>query len=424
MSTNMPPGSLNLESQLLSIMDVLVKAAAAEISQLFSESSASLCMHLTQSLKENETLRMRMKVMRSELFSLRLQTRTNRPASRFFPIRGNISKPRAKSSQVVIKAQVAQKAAGEAASITLQPENKTPTTAIQVQGADVESPDVILIKDEDDIGGCGPVEGQDDFGDHSMRGGVATGAQDLEAAGSSCLTGDNEELRIVSVHGRGEGPLQEESDALFSPSELQAFSSLSDHSDSLLNFSSVASNRAPMRVMQDDSVGLVRNSQLERNHSTPMASAALNPALKPPLVGADSQVGHPSHSSQFSQQQNVFPHTVKSLDCSFCSERFLSREDLIVHRANHTGESPVLCSLCGKSFVNKTTLSIHMRIHTGEKPYACPQCGKRFTQNGSLKIHLRTHSGEKPYTCNQCTASFNNPSNLRRHMITHTNGML
>lgn len=94
MSTNMPPGSLNLESQLLSIMDVLVKAAVAEISQLFSESSASLRLHLTQSLKENEGLRMRMKVMRSELFSLRLQTRTNRPASRFSPVRANLPKAR------------------------------------------------------------------------------------------------------------------------------------------------------------------------------------------------------------------------------------------------------------------------------------------------------------------------------------------
>lgn len=226
----------------------------------------------------------------------------------------------------------------------------------------------------------------------------------------------------MSVHGGGAGPLQEESDTLFTASELQAFSSLSpDHNvthDSLLNFSTGANDRAPMRGMQDN-----RNSQLDRNHSTQMASAALNPAIKTLTVGADGHVGHPSHVSQFALQQNVFPHN-KSLDCSFCGERFLSREDLIVHRASHTGEPPVLCTFCGKSFVNKTTLSIHMRIHTGEKPYACTQCGKRFTQNGSLKIHLRTHSGEKPYTCNQCTASFNNPSNLRRHMITHTNGVL
>ncbi|XP_022045259.1 gastrula zinc finger protein XlCGF53.1-like [Acanthochromis polyacanthus] len=426
MSTSLPAGGLNLEAQLLSIMDVLVKAAVAEISQLFSESSSSLRLHLSQSLKENEALRMKMKVMRSELFSLRLQTRTNRPASRFSPIRANVAKPRVKA-QVVIKSPMAQKTVREAASITLQSEAKTSSSATQVQHADVESPDVILIKDEDDIGGCGPVVGQDDFGNHSMQGGVATGTQNLEPAGSSCLTGDNEELRIVSVHGRGEGLLQEEGDALFTASELQAFSSLSDHNvthDSLLDFTTGASDRAPMRVMHDDSVGLARNAHLERN---PSAQMALNPALKSPVIGADGQVGHSSHIGQFSQQQqNVFPHAAnKSMDCSFCGERFLNREDLIVHRASHTGESPIPCSLCGKSFVSKTTLSIHMRIHTGEKPYACPQCGKRFTQNGSLKIHLRTHSGEKPYTCNQCTASFNNPSNLRRHMITHsTNGAL
>ncbi|KAM7417625.1 hypothetical protein PAMA_017319 [Pampus argenteus] len=417
MSTNMPAGSLNLEAQLLSIMDVLVKAAVAEISQLFSESSASLRLHLTQSLKENEALRMRMKVTRSELFSLRLQTRSNRPASRFTPIRGNIPKPRTKP-QVVIKPPVAQ----SAVSITLNSDKKTSSPTTQVERAGVETPDVILIKDEDDVGGCEPVVGEEDFGNRSMQGGVAAGSQSLEPAGSSCLTGDNEELRIVSVHGRGEGPLQEESDTLFTVSELQAFSSLSPDHTSLLNLTSGANDRPPMRGMHDNSVGLARNSQNNSSQTT----VTLNPVIKTP-VGADGKAGHPSHISQFSQKQSsTFLHPAnKSLDCSFCGERFLNREDLIVHRASHTGESPVPCSLCGKSFANKTTLSIHMRIHTGEKPYACPQCGKRFTQNGSLKIHLRTHSGEKPYSCSQCLASFNNPSNLRRHMITHnTNEVL
>lgn len=97
MSVDVPPQPLDLECQLLSIMDVLVRAAVTEISQLLSESSASLRLHLSQSLKENEALRTRLKVMRSELFSLRLQTRANRPASRFFPIRGHVAKPRAKT---------------------------------------------------------------------------------------------------------------------------------------------------------------------------------------------------------------------------------------------------------------------------------------------------------------------------------------
>lgn len=238
------------------------------------------------------------------------------------------------------------------------------------------------------------------------------------------LTGNDEELRIVSVHGRGEGPLQDVGGSLFS--ELQAFSSLSpDHNVSYESPLSLPDS-GQMRGSQNNSVGTARNSQPERNHLTHLASAGLNPALETPLVGADGQAGHPSHVGQLPKQQNVFPHAVgKSLDCSFCGKCFLSREELIVHRATHTGETPIPCSYCGKTFVSKTTLTIHMRIHTGEKPYACTQCGKRFTQNGSLKIHLRTHSGEKPYTCNQCSASFNNPSNLRRHMITHNgNGVL
>lgn len=97
MSEDVPPERQELESQLMSIMDVLVRAAVTEISQLLSESSASLRLQLSQSLKDNEALRSRMKTMRSELFSLRLQTRTSRPASRFSPIRGHVQKARVKT---------------------------------------------------------------------------------------------------------------------------------------------------------------------------------------------------------------------------------------------------------------------------------------------------------------------------------------
>ncbi|KAM4732413.1 uncharacterized protein FYW61_008180 [Anableps anableps] len=417
MSVDMPAalGSLNMESQLLSIMNVLVKAAVAEIVQLFSESSESLRLHLSQSQRENENLRTRMKVMRSELFSLKLQTRTNRPASRFSGFRGNITKPRPKL-QVFIKPVQGEKAVVETAS-TSATQTKLSSSTVQVQCADVDSPEVILIKDEDDVIGSMPDIGQDNFGEDCMQG---AGNQSSDSSDSSCLVDNNKQLRIVNVHSVGEAPLQEDSDILFSASELQALSALSDHSippETILNFTGGTNSRASIGAMQENCTEVVRNVQHERDPSTRRASAAGNQALKSPAANAK---GQPSHISHFSQQHNVLPNpTNKSLDCGFCGERFHSREDLIVHRAGHTGESPMPCSLCSKTFANKTTLAIHMRIHTGEKPYACIQCGKRFTQNGSLKIHLRTHSGEKPFSCSQCTASFNNPSNLRRHMITH-----
>uniref|UniRef100_A0A8C4GZF3 C2H2-type domain-containing protein n=1 Tax=Dicentrarchus labrax TaxID=13489 RepID=A0A8C4GZF3_DICLA len=137
------------------------------------------------------------------------------------------------------------------------------------------------------------------------------------------------------------------------------------------------------------------------------------------LSVADDHVGHPSHVGQFPQQQNVFPHTVnKSLDCSFCGERFLSREDLIVHRATHTGESPIPCSYCGKSFVNKTTLTIHMRIHTGEKPYfPCNLCNKKFHSRCRLGDHMRVHTGEKPFPCSMCPKKFRINQSLKLHIL-------
>ncbi|XP_061786460.1 uncharacterized protein [Nerophis lumbriciformis] len=388
----MPTDTLNIESQLSSIMDVLVKAAVLEISQLFSESSSSLRLHLNQSLRDNENLRTRMKVMRGELFSLRLQTRANRPLSRVATFKANAPKARSKTT-VVLKPPAAQEP--PSTSVHLQADTCPPETKeFQVE----ETPDIILIKDEDDTAGCDPSQSQKNRAQ----------TQNTEPVGSSRHTEINEELRIVSVHGRGQGPLHDEMDIVFSANDQEVFSTqdLAVTHDGFMGVPLGAGDRATMRGLQDE-----RSVQLERLSSSQVATG---------------NGGHPSHAGHFPPLPAVQSQTVsKSLDCSFCGMLFASREDLIVHRAAHTGEPPVSCAMCGKSFANKTTLGIHMRIHTGEKPYACSLCGKRFTQSGSLKIHLRTHSGEKPYSCSQCTASFNNPSNLRRHMFTHnSNGSI
>ncbi|XP_041707593.1 zinc finger protein 3 [Coregonus clupeaformis] len=427
MSTNMQ-AHLSLQTQLASIMDVLARAAVDEISQLFSESSADLHLEISRSYKENDALKMRMKVMKSELFSLRLQ-RASTPRGSRFSFSRTLCRPRGKLTDKTPEHQTAVYSRDDAP-ITIG-EEEIPST-VKTECADVESPDVILIKDEegpeDDFGGCGPDAGHDGICGEN----VAMVTPQPEHA--TQRLGHDEGLYSMNnphAHGRGEGALcsvtSTENYPFFRAPELPQ--SLPSHSGLLpdhtvnhqmqLNTNSIGEplpGNPPMRGVQSDRGGLPRGDTGGRGLKiVQLASLETTPTTT--LATGGVTVRRPSHVNQF--QRHHVPHGTKPLFCSDCGKRFSRRLDLIRHRVVHTGEKPVICNLCGNSFVNKTTLRVHMRIHTGEKPYMCSLCGKGFTQNGSLTIHLRTHSGEKPYSCSHCGASFNNPSNLRRHMVTH-----
>ncbi|XP_056441135.1 uncharacterized protein LOC130378381 isoform X2 [Gadus chalcogrammus] len=89
-----------------------------------------------------------------------------------------------------------------------------------------QTPDTISIKVEEDIGGGMPsVEDCDAFGDTSESLGV-------DAPGSSHMSSHSGELRILSVYGKGEGPLAVDGHiTLFTSSEVEPLNSLSaDHS--------------------------------------------------------------------------------------------------------------------------------------------------------------------------------------------------
>ena len=195
-----------------------------------------------------------------------------------------------------------------------------------------------------------------------LRGGATSEGLRVDAPGSSHMSGHSGELRILSVHGKGEGPLALDGhDTLFAASEPEAPSSLSgDHSG--------------VKIL-DCSVRLVHHEELTGHRGGRKGQPRV-------LLGKG------------------LPDNTKTT--------FLKR--------THKGEKPYGCDQCKKRFPSKGTLANHMRTHTGEKPFKCDQCMKSYQQKSYLKIHMRTHSGEKPFKCDQCKKCFSQSSNLKLHM--------
>ncbi|KAG7526413.1 zinc finger protein 615-like [Solea senegalensis] len=115
-----------------------------------------------------------------------------------------------------------------------------------------------------------------------------------------------------------------------------------------------------------------------------------------------------------------FHGTARGYVCLQCGKTFGRLHQFKLHQQSHKRKRAFWCTVCGKSFQCSSHLSIHHRTHTGEKPYGCGQCGKRFTQQSSLRVHQRTHSGERPYSCAQCGKTFILMHHLKRHRIIHT----
>ncbi|XP_031684018.1 gastrula zinc finger protein 5-1-like isoform X2 [Oncorhynchus kisutch] len=88
--------------------------------------------------------------------------------------------------------------------------------------------------------------------------------------------------------------------------------------------------------------------------------------------------------------------------------------------SGNSKEKRFLCMFCSKGFSCSQKVEIHQRVHTGEKPFSCTQCHMRFAEAGNLKRHQRVHTGLKPFSCTQCHMPFAQAGSLKRHQRVHT----
>ncbi|XP_059909952.1 zinc finger protein 431-like isoform X8 [Gadus macrocephalus] len=286
-----------------------------------------------------------------------------------------------------------------------------------------------------------------------LEDGAASESLRVDAAGSSHMSGHGEELKILSVYGKGEGPLAVGGhDTLFTASEVEAPSLLSaDHSvaksldcgERLIQREELTGHRGGhksrpyvlCRKILPNNAKMIDNMR----HHTDEKPYGCDQCVK--VFGDHSKLmlHMRTHTSEmpykcdqcaksfevhFSLKRHMRTHTgEKPYKCVQCMKCFGYSTTLKRHMRTHTGDNieiPYKCDQCLKGFVDRSSLKIHMMTHTGEKPYKCEQCLKYFRGRFNLKTHMRTHTGEKPYKCHQCLKCYREYSTLKSHMRTHT----
>ncbi|CAL8284337.1 unnamed protein product [Gadus morhua 'NCC'] len=342
-----------------------------------------------------------------------------------------------------------------------------------------QTPDTISIKVEEDIGGGMPAVDCDAFRDRSTQRGATSESLDVDAPGSSHWSSHSEELKILSVYGKGEGPLAVDGhDTLSTASEVEALNSLSaDHSvakslergERLVCHEELSVQQTPetisIKIEEDIGGGMPAAEDVNDIRDCSTQRGAVSESLRVDAPGSSHMSSHSGelrilsvygqwegplavdvHNTLFAASE---PEALSSLSADHsvakslnCSVRLVRLEELTGHqggrkgrpgvlcgkvipnKANmmrtHNDEKPYKCDQCTRGFSRKGHLKIHLRTHSGEKPYKCDQCPKRFSRTSSLKIHMRTHSGEKPYKCDQCRNGFSRTSSLKIHMRTHS----
>ncbi|XP_056444991.1 zinc finger protein 391-like [Gadus chalcogrammus] len=290
-----------------------------------------------------------------------------------------------------------------------------------------QTPDTISMKLEEDIGGGLPAgEDCDAFRDRSNQRNATSEILGEDAPGSSHMSSHSEELKILSVYGKGEGPLAVDGWWKVSPNNANMIVHMRTRPDEKPygcdQCTKSFSQKGNLKIHMSTHCGEkpYRCDQCAKHYSQ---SYTLKMHMR-------THTGEKPHRcdqcrKRFSQSEHLKSHMKthtgeKPYSCDHCKKCFARHGDLNVHMRTHSGEKPYKCDQCTKRFSRTSHLKSHMMTHSGEMPYKCDQCTKRFSWTSSLKNHMRTHSGEKPYRCDQCTKRFSHGSSLKIHMSTHT----
>ncbi|KAM7379717.1 hypothetical protein PAMP_005248 [Pampus punctatissimus] len=214
--------------------------------------------------------------------------------------------------------------------------------------------------------------------------------------------------------------------------QIQIFSSHPEqyaaHSNADNSYNSSA---AAVEEIADDSSSVAIKIEVESVHSEQFGHVSQPAVSQEQCLQSTSRQAGPSQASPHAQrstagisESNAQDHILgrnsvktkrpltvwranqKLFVCSVCCKGFPRLSQLEEHKSTHEPVKPFRCLECGKYFTQKTRLKTHQSVHTGERPFSCKICGKMFSRQDNCLRHERFHSGVKPYSCGQCSKSF------------------
>ncbi|XP_031662331.1 zinc finger protein 263-like isoform X2 [Oncorhynchus kisutch] len=458
--------SCNFQSQLLSIMEVLAKAAVAEINKRVDDSCAVIRLEMTQSQQDIDVLKRKCQMMESEL----KKTRVRRKERSSYPVSIVLNKQRSNSQwrdgEMAVEedsqpqpTDVEQRA--ETEPILIKDEEmaedvwKTdPQEELRITGEDSSSKagqpqsfeqqrcdeDFISqpnISSEDSVEHCPKSDGPKEPGTPRL---TSTEVFSTEQHGP-----DEDSLELVMVKEEKE----EELDQTTALAGLDQF--VMDETDGQL-WTSVDPGRDTDPDGHPDfsfhgAEEYSQNISIFPSHSGLPSLPTMTDDVGPSLHSRGK-----SHDNMFSTAAHMKKHvrtladeTRQQMPEGQSSEMLNSNNDgnsLALQPRQHqhrASEATVRMSECmtGSNMATTSTFSGYslsrssfnmvkrMRTQwrsggTTERRFSCTFCGKSFQRFSQLKEHLRSHTGEKPYTCEQCGRSFTKQCNLIRHAVVHS----
>ncbi|XP_035655484.1 zinc finger protein 572-like isoform X4 [Oncorhynchus keta] len=467
--------SCNFQEQFVSIMEVLAKAAVAEINKRVDDSCAVIRLEMTQSQRDIDVLKRKCQIMESEL-------KKTRRRKGFYPMASERSPYPVK---MVLNKQ-SSSTQWRDSEMSVEGDSQPQPTDVE-QRVEIEP---ILIKDEEtaeDVWKTDPQEEIRMTGEDSGSKPGKSPSFEQRHCGEDFITQPNISPRdSVEHYTNSDRPEEPGTTRLASTEVFSTEQHRPDEDDDSLDLVMVKDEKeeeldqttalaGPDQFVMDESDGQLWTSVDPGGDTDPVCHPdfsfhsteeySQNISIFPSHSGLPSfptmtdEVGPSLHSSIWKPHANMFSaakhmtrhvrtladETRQQIPEGQSSERLNSSNEgnsLALQPRQHqyrASEATVRLSECmtGSNMATTSTFSGYslsrssfnmvkrMRTQwrsggTTERRFSCTFCGKSFPRFWQLKEHLRSHTGEKPYTCEQCGRSFTKQCNLIRHAVVHS----